>query len=311
MQSNKVFTKFILKQIAGTVAYNPVSHTFHLTLRNLSNTILGAIYSEGAKWDMSNEAVDDYIANVINEIELSYQPVEQSVQFIDVAKDIKPGIQITLGGRDLKRGLARLSVLYLGMSRKNKYPRFMVLDSTRLSLIAEDVLEPADNTLWSTGHPILFKVFRNGERYPNAESVYRSYKIEEIILIRPSVIHEVIDARAEFTFMENSLSQLNDTYNGTITFGKNPMTLFMHNYSSSMPLYANFDDLGVGKFSSNPDIVFPFTDLRNQLFGIVDDGYKEKNLNIVTTNEGEIYFDIEKNILKPKKAAKGKIRIKH
>ena len=260
---------------------------------------------------MSNEAVDDYIANVINEIELSYQPVEQSVQFIDVAKDIKPGIQITLGGRDLKRGLARLSVLYLGMSRKNKYPRFMVLDSTRLSLIAEDVLEPADNTLWSTGHPILFKVFRNGERYPNAESVYRSYKIEEIILIRPSVIHEVIDARAEFTFMENSLSQLNDTYNGTITFGKNPMTLFMHNYSSNMPLYANFDDLGVGKFSSNPDIVFPFTDLRNQLFGIVDDGYKEKNLNIVTTNEGEIYFDIEKNILKPKKAAKGKIRIKH
>jgi len=58
-------------------------------------------------------------------------------------------------------------------------------------------------------------------------------------------------------------------------------------------------------------LTIPFTDLRNQLFGIVDDGYKEKNLNIVTTNEGEIYFDIEKNILKPKKAAKGKIRIKH
>jgi len=311
MQSNKVFTKFILKQIAGTVAYNPVDHTFHLTLRNLSNTILEAIYSEGAKWGMSTQAVDDYYAKVINEIELSSQPIEQSVHFIDVAKDIKPGIQIRLEGNDLTRGAARLNVLYLGMSRKNNYPRFMVLSSTRLSLIAEDVLEPADNTLWSTGHAILFKVFRNGERYPNPESVYRSFRIEEIVLTKPSVIHEVIDAREDFTFVENSLSQLNDIYNGTITFGGNPMTLFMHNYSSCMPLYANFDDVGVGKFSSNPNIVFPFSDIRNQLFEIVDDGYKKKNLNIVTTNEGEIYFDIENNVLKPKKAAKGNIRIEH
>lgn len=309
MQKNIVFTKFILKQIAGTVVYNSVSHSFQLSLRTLSNSIREAIYEEGKKWKMSNQTIDDYISSVYNEIELSYQPKEQSVQFIDVTKDIEQGLQIKLEGRDKTRGLAKLSILYLGISRKDKRPCFMVLNSSRLSLIVEDILEPADNTLWSTGHPVLFNVFRNGERYPNSESVYRTFKIEDIILVKPSVVHEIIDANSDFTYLENSLSQLSNTFEGSISFGKNPMTLLMHNFSSNMPIYANFDDEDVGEFSSNPDILFQYSEIRNKLFGIVDDGYLEKDLSIMTIDEGEVYYDSVKKTIVLKKAAKGKLKV--
>lgn len=311
MQKNIVFTKFILKQIAGTVAYNSVSHSFQLSLRTLSNSIREAIYAEGKKWEMSDQTIDDHISRVYNEIELSYQPIKQSVQFIDITKDIKQGLQIMLVGRDNARGLAKLSILYLGISGKGKQCCFMVLKSSRLSLIVEDILEPADNTLWSTGHPILFKVFRNGERYPNSESVYRTFKIEEIILIKPSVIHEIIDAKSDFTYLENSLSQLGNTFNEAISFGNNPMTLLMHNFSSNMPIYANFEDEGVGRFSSNPDILFQASEIRNKLFGIVDDGYIEKDLYIKTIEEGEVYYDSVNKTIVPKKAAKGKLKVVH
>lgn len=311
MHKNIVFTKFILKQIAGTVAYNSVSHSFQLSIRTLSNSIRKAIYEEGKKWEMSNQTIDDYISRVYNEIELSYQPIKQSIQFIDVTKDIKQGLQIMLEGHDNTRGLAKLSLLYLGISRRDKQPCFMVLRSSRLSLIIEDILEPADNTLWSIGHPVLFKVFRNGERYPNSESVYRTFKIEDIVLVKPSVIHEIIDAKSDFTYLENSLSQIGNTLNGTISFGKNPMTLLMHNFSSNMPIYANFDDEGVGRFSSNPNILFQSSEIRNKLFGIVDDGYLEKDLKIATIEEGEVYYDSANKTIVPKKTAKGKLKVLH
>lgn len=310
MQSNETFTKYILKQIAGTVAYNHVNHTFHLSLRNLSHTLHEAIYSEGAKWGMSKQAVDDYIASVINDVELSYQPSEQSVQFVDVCKDIKTGDQMTLIGRDKVRGLAKLSILYLGLSGKKARPQFLVLNSTRLGLVAEDIVEPADNTLWATGFPVLLAVFRNGRRFPNEENIYRTFPIEEIIMTKPSVIHEVIDAKGEFTYFEDSISKLDDARNGRLTFGKNPMSLLLHDYSSKLPLYADFTGDGVGKFASNPNFVFMPTEIRNMLFGISEGGYKERNLTITTNENGEVYLDSKETQLIIKKKAKGKFVVK-
>lgn len=310
MQGNETFTKFILKQIAGTVAYNPVSHSFQLSLRNLSNTILETIYSEGAKWGMSKIAVDDYIASVINDIELSYQPSEQSVQFVDVCKDIKVGVQMTLIGRDKVRGLARLSLLYLGLSSKKARPKFLVLNSTRLGLVAEDIVEPADNTIWATGFPILLAVLRNGKRFPNEESIYRTFPIEEIIMTKPSIIHEIIDAKEEFTHFEESISRLDDARNGRLTFGKNPMSLLLHDYSSKLPLYADFNADGMGKFASNPNFVFRPTEMRNMLFGIHEGGYKERNLTITTKENGEVYLDSKEIQLIIKKKAKGQFIVK-
>lgn len=311
MRVDEVFTKYILKQIAGTVAYNSVSHTFHLSLRNISNTMREAIYAEGKKWGMSNQTVDDYVAKIYNEIELSYNPVKQPLQVLDISKDIKIGSQVILGGRDDLRGMEKINLLYLGKSKMYNQHRFIVLSSTRLILGEEDILEPADSTLWATGFSILFKVFRDGVRYPNDESVYRTFRLEEIILIKPSVIHDVIDSREEFTFLENSLLQLNNDYNGILTFGKNPMTLLMHSFSSDMPLYANFDENGIGIFESNPNIALQSSDIRNRLFGIIDDGYKDKVLNITTINPGEVYFDTGKGQVMPKNAAKGKYKVNH
>lgn len=309
MQGNETFTKFILKQIAGTVAYNPVSHTFQLSLRNLSNTILETIYSEGAKWGMSKIAVDDYIASVINDIELSYQPSEQPVQFVDVCKDIKAGVLMTLIGRDKVRGLAKLCLLYLGASSKKARPQFLVLNSTRLGLIAEDIVEPADNTLWATGFRVLLAVFRNGRRFPNEESIYLTFPIEEIILTKPSVIHEIIDAKSEFRFREHTIPELDGAYSSCLTFGKNPMTLLLHEYSSKLPIYADFSDEGTGKYASNPDFIFMPTEMRNILFG-VGDSYKERKLSIITTEKGEVCIDPETIQPKMTKGAKGKLSAK-
>lgn len=306
MLSNETFTKFILKQIAGTVVYNHVNHSFRLSLRNLSHTILETIYSEGAKWGMSRQTVDDYIASVINDVELSYKPSEQSVQSVDVCKDIKTGVKMTLIGRDRVRGEAKLTLLYLGLSRKNGHPQFLVLNSTRLGLIEEDIIEPADNTLWGTGYSILFTVSRDGKRYPNEESIYRTFPIKEIILTMPSVIHEIIDSKGEFSYFEDSISRLDDARNGRLTFGKNPMSLLLHDYSSKLPLYADFNDDGVGKFASDPSYIFRPTEIRNMLFGINEDGYKERNLAISTIETGEVYLDPKEIQPVIKKIAKGK-----
>lgn len=309
MTNNEVFTKYVLKQIAGTVVYDSANHTFQLSLRNPTDTILKAIYSEGEKWDMSHQAVDDFISKVINEIELSYQPIEQSVQYIDVAKDIKPGIQISLSGRDKTRGLAKLDLLYLGASKTNNHPRFLVLGSTRLGLMEDDIVEPAENTLLAIGYPLLFAVFRNGKRYPNTESIYRTFQIETIVAVKPSIIHEVIDARSEFTFLESTISQTYAVQEKSLSFGKNPMTLLLHNYSRKMPIYADFTDNGIGKFQSNTNIVFQPSNIRNILFGITKEEYKERPLLIETIENGEIYVDSE-NTIKLKKSARGRLVIK-
>lgn len=301
MQTNNDFTKFILKQIAGTVAYNPESHSFQLSLRSISHSIRETIYSEGRQWGMTNQTIDSHIDNAINNVGVSYQPAKQSVHLIDIAKDIRPGVQIFLECYDKSRGKARLSLLFLGISKASS-PRFLVLGSTRLGLISEDIVEPADNTLWSVGHPVLFKVFRNERRYPDNDKVYKTFSIENIQVIRPSVIHEVIDARKEFTYTESLVEGLGNS----LSFGRNPMTLLLHDYSKCMPIYADFDEEGIGNYNSNPDTIIPSSEIRNRLFGIVDAGYKERPLRIETTESGELLLDATDMQLKLKKPAKGR-----
>jgi hypothetical protein len=67
----------------------------------------------------------------------------------------------------------------------------------------------------------------------------------------------------------------------------------LHEYSESFPIYADFNEDGVGSFYSNPDVDIEASDIRNRLFNIKHDSHKATCLRIETSMPGEIYFKNE------------------
>lgn len=194
MSDKEVFKKFILKQLAGEVAFNKECHSFRLGLRPVSNPIRQAIYEEGHNWNLTDSQINDLMIKVQSEIELAYAPVKGSITHINV-KDLNPGEQLRLHGANEVDGPAELSLLYLGRCR------FMVLNTSRRhALAAEDVVEVAKTEIISINYPTQFIVYRKGKRIPDDRRVYRTYKLDNITRIKASIVHEIIDARKEFTF---------------------------------------------------------------------------------------------------------------
>lgn len=294
MNDNEVFRKFILKQIAGEVVYSKESHSFQLSLRNISNTIREAIFAEGHKWGMKDRLIEDFIVKVVKEVELTYKPNRQLVQYIDVVHDLNAGIEMWLEGNEPGRGKARLHLLHLGSSSSPGRCRFLVLESTRLALQPEDIVEPADNKLWDVGHPVMLNVYRHGVRYPDTERVYRTYQLENIIKVLPSMVHKVIDSRREFTFREDVAEQLGNS----LTFGRNAMSLLLHEYSRLFPIYVDFDEKGDGKFQSVPEAVFPPSKVRDAMFGITNDTMHHHPLSITTEKPGLLHLDSDSQQLR-------------
>lgn len=304
MNNTEVFRKFILKQIAGEVVYSKESHSFQLSLRNISSTIREAIFAEGRKWGMTDSFIGDFINKVVKEVELTYKPNRQLVQYVDVARDLNAGTELWLEGNESGRGKARLHLLHIGGSSSPGRCRFLVLESTRLALQPEDIVEPADNTLWATGHPVMLSVYRQGRRYPDAVRVYRTYKIENIIKVLPSMVHEVIDSRREFTFMEDKPDKV-----VALTFGRNAMSLLLHEYLRLMPIYVDFNEKGDGEFRSAPDAVFPPSEVRDELFDITNDTMRHHPLTIFTEKPGLLHLDSDTLRLSLSQKARAKATI--
>lgn len=310
MQNKEVFKRFILKQIAGEVVWSADRHSFLLSLRNNSSTIREAIHAEGRKWDMSDRAIDDLVNTVINNVELSYKPGEVSVQYVDVANEMEPGQELRLEGTDWEHGKARLSLMCLGVPASTGLCRFMVLSATRIALQPEDVVEPADNTLWAVGHPVMLSVYRHGQHYPDAVRVYRTYKLDSIIKIVPSVIHEIIDSRCEFTHDEHTARQFGEASGDVMSFGRNAMSLLLHEYSHVLPIYADFDEHGSGTFRSVPSVAFEPSHVRDILFGITNETIKHHTLYITTEEPGILYLDTKELKLQLRQAAQAKTKMK-
>ena len=307
--TKEVFRKFILKQIAGEVVYSKESHSFQLSLRNISNSIREAIFAEGHKWEITDKEIGDFINTVVKEVELTYKPNRQLVQYVDVARDLNAGTEMWLEGNEPGRGKAQLHLLHLGSSSSPDRCRFLVLESTRLGLQPEDIVEPADNTLWATGHPVMLNVYRHGVRYPDAARVYRTYQIENIIKVLPSMVHEVIDSRHEFTFIEYVAEQQDKVVGNSLTFGRNAMSLLLHEYSRLLPIYVDFNEKGDGEFRSVPDAVFPPSEVRDKLFGITNDTMSHHSLTIFTEKPGQLHLDSDSQRLSMTKRATAKATI--
>lgn len=307
--TKEVFRKFILKQIAGEVVYSKESHSFQLSLRNISNTIREAIFAEGHKWEITDREIGDFINKVVKEVELTYKPNRQLVQYIDVARNLNAGTEMWLEGNEPGRGKARLHLLYLGNSSSPGRCRFLVLESTRLALQPEDIVEPADNTLWAVGNPVMLNVYRQGVRYPDAVRVYRTYQIENIIKVLPSMVHEVIDARSEFTFIEDVAKKQEKAIGNSLTFGRNAMSLLLHEYSRLLPIYIDFNEKGDGEFRSASDAVFAPSKVRDAMFGITNDTMRHHSLIISTEKPGQLHLDSDSQRLSLINAAVAKATI--
>jgi hypothetical protein len=291
MNNTEVFRKFILKQIAGEVVYSKENHSFQLSVRHISNSIREAIYAEGHKWEMTDKAIEDFINTVIKNVEISYKQNRQFIQYVNVARDLNPGLELWLEGSETGHGKAQLHLLYLGSSASPGHCRFMVLESTRLGLQPEDIVEPADNTLWAVGHPVMLNVYRQGVRYPDTERVYRTYQLENIIKVMPSMVHEVIDSCREFSFIEHVAEQQDEAVGKSLTFGRNPMSLLLHEYSRLLPIYIDFDKEGVGEFRSVADAVFAPSKVRDSLFDVTNDTLRHHSLSITTQTPGKLHLD--------------------
>ena len=300
MSDKEVFKKFILKQLAGEVAFNKECHSFRLGLRPVSDPIRRAIYEEGHKWKLTDSQINDLLIKVQSEIDLAYAPIEGSITHINV-KDLNSGEQLRLHGADEVDGPAELCLLYLGRCR------FMVLSTSRRhALMAEDVVEVAKTEIISVNYPIQFIVYRKGKRIPDDRRVYRTYKLDNITRIKASTVHEIIDARKEFTFLEASVDDASLGNGNQLTLGSNAMSLLLHEYSGAFPIYADFDENGVGRFYSRPDAEIESSEIRNHLFEINQDSHKTACLRIETETPGELYLKNDDYRLGLKKPARVK-----
>lgn len=300
MSDKEVFKKFILKQLAGEVAFNKECHSFRLGLRTVSNPIRQAIYEEGHNWNLTDSQIDNLLIKVQDEIELAYAPIERSITHIDV-KDMNPGEQLRLHGASEVDGPAELCLLYLGQCR------FMVLHTNRRhALAAEDVVELAKTEIISINYPTQFIVYRQGKRIPDDQRVYRTYKLDNITSIKASIVHEIIDARKEFTFLEASVDDGTLGNGDHLSFGSNAMSLLLHEYSGAFPVYADFEENGIGRFYSRPDAKIESSEIRNQLFDINQDSHKTACLRIETETPGELFLKKDDHRLGLKKPAQVK-----
>lgn len=302
MSNSEDFKKFILKQISGDVAFDSKCHTFRISLRPISEPIRKAIYDEGHRYGFTDGNIDNLLIKVQDETELAYKPAEKTISFIEVS-DLNPGERLRLVGSDKVGGKAELELIYLGQSKETRLHRFMVLDASRLILSAEDVVEVVRNEMLSVNYPVQFGVYRQGRRVPDDKLVYRTFKLDSMTKIMPSIVHEIIDNKKEFTFQEKSVRVLDQSPGNRLSFGTNAMSLLLHEFSDTFPIYADFDDKGIGCFSSNPDAEFVSSKTRNNLFNITKASEAAVCLKIETRKPGELFLDKSDMYLKLNKCA--------
>ena len=84
---------FILKQIAGEIQYSSASSCFRMECRTVTDTIRQKICEEGRKWGLNTQQVHDKITYLCNNMQSYYTHKEQSLQYVQVSKELDDGRQ--------------------------------------------------------------------------------------------------------------------------------------------------------------------------------------------------------------------------
>lgn len=285
--NNEVLIKYIIRQIANEVVYRAKDMAVTISFRAVSGPMHQSILEEGRKWGLTDRAIDDLITDVRNNIDHYSHASTQTLTAINVQKDLHAGSIVCLTGRSETLGQGAIRLLFLGASEAQPQPRFMVLESERTALQPEDVLCLCCSNAICVTHRAAFRVVRGGRPVPDDSHLYVTDRLESLSVQRPSLVHEVIDSKRSFTFSEEMALQRSADGGSVLSFGQNPMSLLLHDYSTLLPAYADFEADGTGTFASNPAAVLAPSAQRDLLFGIGKDN-ADRTLSVKTAERGTL-----------------------
>lgn len=289
---NKTFVKFILKQVVGDVEFSLDNKSFSISLRSLSESIRKKIFEEGKNWGLTDKSIDNLINDINNKIDTYRNPIEENLYNVDVNEQIPIGGIIKMTFKNVVFGTSFLELMRINSPKENRESCFLLLKTNLLSLHINDILHTTGSTSWAINHRALFRIMRNMKQYPDNQTVFATGIIENITLLHPSFLYEVIDSKSNFTFKEEKALYNTRKISEKLSFGKNPMTLLLHKYNRNSPIYADFNDKGYARFYSNENYVFPPSEVRDALFATRSDD-KTRNLKIITKKKGELVLNNE------------------
>lgn len=236
---NDRIRKFIIKNTVDRVTFSADDCSFRIILRQTQAGDTQFFRDEISKYPEWKDALPANIDKFVEETRRNATLCNEkrSVAYPTLSLDVlHKGYIVNLQGHDEKLGLSRLRIMSLG----GEHNRFFVLSSTRCALHIGDILEPYDTTLWNIGYPVAFIVYRDGKRIPHGvEKLYQTLPLEHISLIMPSIVQDVIDARNDFSYAEMAAEQAEK-----FSIAQSPLSLLMHQFSTLMPYYADFDANG-------------------------------------------------------------------
>lgn len=299
IDQDEQFKKFIIKTLAGGIIYDAAKHTFHITQRPL-HQYRSIIDEQGSQWHISAPMIDHIVKQAADAMRGAQQPARLTQPYVDT-RLLRPGEILCIEGQG-SLGSSSMELMCLG---GGAVPRFYVLDSSATALHPADVVEPSANVKWAPGHCVRLKVYRCGQRYPDACREFLIEKCTQIVKLQPTVIHEVIDSSDTYTYIENAMRSSGGG-GGALSFGANPMSLLLHDYSTLLTAYADFDGNGKGGYALNADIELPPHALRSQL---MDCGEQNavKTVRVKTKTRGQVAIDAATGM--PGVFEKAKVRV--
>lgn len=289
--------KFIVKNLIGKVSFSEEKHAFQLDFSRVTEKERQIFRKEMRKYprwkNESDGNIDRFCDDAISAVGLSYstRTVAMPLLSLNDNDNLKVGYLVSLQCKDSKRGVARFRIMYLGCCKPHH--RFYVVSSTMLALQPSDILETYDSSLWNVGFPIAFKVFRNGERIPRKRNLlYQTFPVSHITLELPSIVHEIVDARNDFTY-EEYIAEKNANKKVLLSTYVSSMSLLMHEYSENMPLYADFQEDGKNaEIRVNAD----FKDFTENILSSFTECLTMKDL--IKAESGKVRLDVTTDTIK-------------
>lgn len=208
MGNKEQLVKFIIKSIVSDVEYDVNSDKFTINRIDISEELINDIIAEGAKYGLNADETRELITIVSSDIKIA-PSIHRSYSNTETT-DIKTGNHLKLVFNQNNIGPVYIEIICIETGR------FFVINSNVPGLKFQDELVSI-NRIWNISYDVDFIIYRNGKNYPDKQSALRLNKLQSIEYFLPSVIHEILDSKKEFTKEElEEESIVSNTSNGTI-----------------------------------------------------------------------------------------------
>lgn len=193
MNTDDYLQRYILQNIVERVQVNQRTRTLMVDQTKLTDQQLDTLLRECAKYGLSEAEARSRILTMGQNIHIYSQPsVRQSASPLSVA-GIEVGRHLILCFQDKPGNEFKLALICVEKGC------FAVVESEIPGVAVLDVLE-ALQPCWQAGSMLSFKVFRNGQPFPNEQQElqlegYRHYK--ELL---PGFLYEVYDTKQSFDY---------------------------------------------------------------------------------------------------------------